>query len=125
MNKHLLRLLTLSCCAASAAAPAASSPPHYLTVVNDGQATIRTFEFKPEGINKWEAIDVGDQRSSSDLHPGESVQVALRHGCVYDLRVTFADQRSVTVTEFNACKASTLHAGHALRMARAQSGRPD
>lgn len=120
MNTTRHHLLCLAISMAFGSTVAAASP-HYLSLVNDAPDTIRAFEVRPAGVEQWKAIDVGDQRASSDLHAGVSVQIALRDGCAYDFRVTFTDNRSFTVIGFNACKTATLHAGRAFRTAIARS----
>lgn len=91
--------------------------PHYLSLINDSADTLAEFAVRAHGSAEWTPFDVGPDRTSSVLLGGQTATLALRDGCVFDLRATFQNGRALTVMDFNACKTATLHLGGALRKA--------
>ncbi|MBN8888004.1 MAG: hypothetical protein J0I77_19975 [Rudaea sp.] len=102
-----------------AAAPAGANPaPHYLNVVNNSPDTLAALAARVHGGDQWTPFDVGPDRTSTVLLGGQTATLALRGGCVFDLRATFRNGRTVTVTDFNACTTATLHLEQVLRKAQ-------
>jgi len=99
--------------AASATANAGSI--HYLDVVNTADTSLVSFAVAPAGTDRYTEIQLAD----GPLHGGGNSATAAigkdGEGCLYDLRATFANGRTLIQQDFNVCKYRSYHTGQYLR----------
>lgn len=95
------------------AADAGAGPVHYLDLVNTADSSLVSFAVSPAGTDRFRDIAFGDAPLQGG---GNSTTIALDDGkCLYDLRATFANGRTLVQQDFNVCKYRSYHTGRYLR----------
>jgi hypothetical protein len=93
----------------SATAPAIAAT-HFLTVINDSPDTVTSVSYAPPDTNRWFVM------AGAPLEGGRSGHATIAmppSSCVFDFRIRFKDQPTITVKAWNACRESVLHVGRA------------
>ena len=98
----------------------ASAQTYYLDIYNTAPESLVSFAQARAGSGAFHPIVLAD-------HPvqggGDSVIVAFHKadgGCLRDLRLTFADGRTLIHPRFNICRFRSYHTGRYWRLKRVQ-----
>jgi hypothetical protein len=87
---------------------------HYLTVINDSPSTVTSVSYAPPDTNRWFVME------GAPLEGGRAGQATIAmppSSCVFDFRIRFKDQPTITIKAWNACRESVLHVGKAAQQA--------
>lgn len=92
---------------------------HFLTVINDSANTITSVSYAPVDTDRWFVADGGP------LEGGRASQATIAmppSSCVFDFRIRFKDQPTITMKAWNACRDGVLHVGRARQKAGLPQG---
>jgi len=98
-------------------ASSAGAQTHYLDIYNTAPSSVTAFESAPAGSGEFRAAELGER----PLHGGgDSTTVAFdgSGGCLRDLRIMFADGRTLEHKAFDVCKLRSYHTGRYWRPAQ-------
>ena len=110
--RNLVLSLALALCAVSANA---AESRQYVFVVNDSPNTLTSLRaIAADGTTTEFAKDVPMQ-GNENAYVQFASNTKGKAGCVYTVEATFSRGEPLTVLEYNACKAKSLHLGTALR----------
>jgi len=100
------------------AAPAARAGDitHYVDLVNTAKDSITSLSVAPAGSNSFHAMPLAGNALRGG---GESTTIAVvaqgSAGCLQDLRIGFANGRTLIQKNFDVCKYRSYHTGRYLR----------
>ncbi|HEV7778686.1 MAG TPA: hypothetical protein VGO76_17575 [Luteibacter sp.] len=91
-------------------------PMFYVNVINDALTDVEQVVSAESGSGRWirHYLDERPFRAGSATTLG----LARSGSCLRDLRFEFSDGRTMTVHDFDICRARSLHLGEALARAR-------
>ena len=116
MRTYLVTILTAAGLLAASAVHAGETT-HYLDLVNTAQDSITSFSFAPAGSNRFHTSALAGNTLQGG---GESTTVAISSAgnaasCLQDLRIEFANGRTLVQKNFDVCKYRSYHTGRYLR----------
>ena len=110
-------ILSLALLLAVSATASAGGTRHYVELVNTAQDSITSLSVASAGSSHFRAIPI----DGAALHGGgESMTMAVAAaangaGCLQDLRIGFANGRTLIQKNFDVCKYRSYHTGRYLR----------
>jgi len=87
---------------------------HCLTVINDSADTVTSVSYAPTDTDRWFVM------AGAPLEGGRTGQATVAmppSSCVFDFRIRFKGQPTLTIKAWNACRESVLHVGRAQQKA--------
>ena len=96
----------------------ASAANHLLTVINDGNGAVGSIAYAPTGTDRWFTAEGGPVEGNG----GRATIAMPPSSCVFDFRIRFKDQPTITIKAWNACRESVLHLGRAQQKAALPQG---
>jgi hypothetical protein len=105
----------------SQTAEAAST--QYVDFINDSESSVISIELATSGSEDWMPITLngdtsGDYVSLEGGFLGQAMTaIDTDRGCVYDVRIDFADHQPLLLTGLNVCRTHALHIGQQWRRA--------
>jgi len=112
-----MRTFFLATLLAGAASVHAGNTMHYIELVNTAADSIVAFSVAPAGTNQFRSVPL----AGNALHGGgDAVTIPVTGestgaGCLHDLRIEFANGRTLIQKNFDVCKYRSYHTGRYLR----------
>lgn len=85
----------------------ASAANQLLTLINDGNGAIGSIAYAPTGTDRWFTAEGGPVEGNG----GKATVAMPASSCVFDFRIRFKDQPTLTVKAWNACSQPVMHVG--------------
>jgi hypothetical protein len=108
-----MRNLLVTILLAGASTVQAGETTHYIDFVNTAQDSVTSLSVAPAGTNRFHKVAL----AGDTLHGGgESMTVPVvadgnGAGCLHDLRIEFANGRTLVQKNFDVCKYRSYHTG--------------
>jgi hypothetical protein len=114
-RRNEMRTLILAALLSGAVSAHAGDATHYINLVNTAADSIVAISIAPAGTNQFRGVPL----AGNALHGGgDSATIAVAAdgtGCLHDLRIEFANGRTLIQKNFDVCKYRSYHTGRYLR----------
>lgn len=102
---------------------AEASSGQYVDFINDSESSVVSIELATPGSRDWAPVKLngvsdGGYVNLEGGYIGQTVaKIKTDHGCMYDVRIAFADHEALFLAGLNVCRTHTVHIGQQWRRA--------
>jgi hypothetical protein len=88
---------------------------HYVDFISDGSDSVVSIQLATPGGHDWVRVKLrgvtdGAYVSTTGGYIGHAkVGIDVSRGCLYDVRIEFAEQKALLLKGFDACRTRTVH----------------
>jgi hypothetical protein len=106
-----------------------ASSEQYVNFINDGDSSVVAIEMATPGSEHWTPVKLsgvidGGYVSLEGGYVGQAMtKIHADSGCMYDVRIVFADHQALLLEGLNVCRTHAVHIGQQWRRALLESTR--